>query len=72
MKKKNEKRLLVILILLLFIINYSFIDSFLIRIFSPRDLVFVKEVIDGDTIKIDNASIRLLGINTPRKRRDLL
>ncbi len=67
MKNKREKIILIILILLLFIINYSFIDSFLISIFNLRDLVIIEGVVDGDTVKVNNTSIRLLGINTPER-----
>lgn len=67
MKKRDQRIILGILILLLITINYSFIDSFLIKIFNSRDRVLVIEVIDGDTLKINGTSIRLLGINTPEK-----
>ena len=67
MKKKNAKRLLIFLIILFFVINYSFIDSFLNDIFNSREIVLVDGVIDGDTVKVNGTSIRLLGINTPEK-----
>jgi len=67
MKNKREKIFLVILILLLFTINYNFIDSFLTEIFNSRESIVVDRVIDGDTIKANETSIRLLGINTPER-----
>lgn len=67
MDKKKEKIILILLIILLIAINYSFIDSFLNNIFNSRDIVFINEVIDGDTVKINGSSIRMLGINTPEK-----
>jgi hypothetical protein len=67
MKKRNAKKLLIFLIILLFIINYNFIDSFLENIFNPRESVFVDRVIDGDTVEVNDTSIRLLGINTPER-----
>lgn len=64
---KNEKKLLIFLILLFFVINYHFLDSFLIDVFDSREEVVINNVIDGDTVKVNGTSIRLLGINTPEK-----
>jgi len=48
--------------------NYFWIDSYLIKEFSPKETVVVQRIIDGDTIEIENkTSVRLLGINTPEK-----
>ena len=67
MKKRDAKKLLIFLIILLIVINYSFIDSFLNDILNPRELVFISRVIDGDTVEVNETSIRLLGINTPER-----
>ena len=67
MKKKSAKKLLIFLIILLIVINYNFIDSFLNDILNPRELVLISRVIDGDTVEVNETSIRLLGINTPEK-----
>ncbi len=58
---------LIFAVLLLFIINYSFLDKALINFVYESDEVLVIEVTDGDTLKIKNASVRLLGINTPER-----
>lgn len=65
MSRSKEVKILIILILLLFLINYPFIDSYLVKTFSYEEVARVERVIDGDTIKANNESIRLLGINTP-------
>lgn len=55
------------LIILLFLVNYSFLDSFVENYFVDYETVFVSRIIDGDTIVSDGKSIRLLGINAPEK-----
>ncbi len=67
MEKKKGKLLLVCLIVLLIAINYNFINSFLIKKFDSKEVVFVERVIDGDTVVVNGSSMRLLGINTPEK-----
>jgi micrococcal nuclease len=69
MKRKNKQIfLLVFLISLLIIMNYSFIDNYLVKLFDEKESVIVERVIDGDTIVIENkTSVRLLGINCPEK-----
>ena len=52
---------------MLFAVNYSWIDSALINFFSEQETEIVERVIDGDTIIINNKSIRLLGINSPER-----
>lgn len=66
MKYGKERILLVFLVLVLFVLNYSFIDSFLERNFS-EDFIQVERVVDGDTVIVEGNSMRLLGINTPEK-----
>lgn len=56
-----------VLVFLLLVINYPFIDSFLIDFFNEREEVFVERIIDGDTIEANGEKIRLLGINAPEK-----
>jgi len=64
---KKEKIILLLLFLTLFIINYSFLDSALVKAFQDYETGIVERVIDGDTIAINKTSIRLLGINAPEK-----
>lgn len=59
--------ILIILIFMLFLINYQFLDSLIIKNFNERKTIFVDRVIDGDTIVFNKTSIRLLGINSPEK-----
>ena len=56
-----------ILILAIIFLNYSSIDSFLIKNFNGSEYGVVERIVDGDTIKINGTSIRMLGINTPEK-----
>lgn len=65
--RKKEALILIILILLLFAINYRFIDNSLTNFLEESEIIIVKDVIDGDTIKSNETSIRLLGINSPEK-----
>ena len=64
---KTETFTLISLIVFLIAINYSWLDSLVIDSFSDDEFVKVDRVIDGDTIKSNENSIRLLGINTPEK-----
>jgi len=65
--KKNTIIILVFILLFAFTINYSYIDSYLKSVFVQEESAFVEKVIDGDTIKINGTSVRLLGINCPEK-----
>jgi len=67
MKKKKEIKILILLVLLLIIINYNFLDEKIGNIFSEKETIVVKRIIDGDTIEAKNQSIRLLGMNTPER-----
>ena len=69
----KEKIILIAAIILLFVINYSFFDKAIVnflgdygKIFSDK-YVGVDRVIDGDTIVVNEESVRLLGINSPEK-----
>ncbi|MEK6845087.1 MAG: thermonuclease family protein [Nanoarchaeota archaeon] len=64
---KKETLTLVLLIIFLISINYSWLDSLVIDSFSDDEFVKIDRVIDGDTVKSNETSIRLLGINTPEK-----
>jgi len=66
MNKKRGILILIFLILILFIINYSWINSFAVR--DDKEISKVLRIIDGDTVEVENnIKIRLLGINTPEK-----
>jgi micrococcal nuclease len=67
MSKRKEVALLVSLIVLLFVINYPFLDSALVKFLDEKDFVIVERVIDGDTVVVNGSSLRLLGINTPER-----
>lgn len=68
MNTRNKKlTLLFFLIIILFSLNYKTLDSFVIDFLDESEKVIVQRIIDGDTIKANNISIRLLGINSPEK-----
>jgi len=69
MNQKNKYVIILIfLIILFFAINYPFLDSLLVDFLDEGETFFVKRVIDGDTIVIDeDISVRLLGINSPER-----
>jgi endonuclease YncB( thermonuclease family) len=68
----NLKLLLFFLLFLIFFLNYTFLNKVFTTYFEDLILeeqkgFLVTSVTDGDTIKIGNQTIRLLGINTPEK-----
>jgi micrococcal nuclease len=67
-KKLKEKIILTFLLFFLFLINYKFLDEKLTGFFIESESGVVQRIVDGDTIIINNESIRLLGINTPEKK----
>ncbi|MFH1608378.1 MAG: thermonuclease family protein [archaeon] len=66
-KKSKQVFLLIFLIGLLVLINYNFIDDWLEKSLLAYEIGVVERVIDGDTVVINNESVRLLGINSPEK-----
>lgn len=69
---KKDLKILLGLIFLLIIINYPFLDSALTGFigegnFDEFETGIVSRVIDGDTVEINNESVRLLGINSPER-----
>lgn len=67
MNKKREILLLVFLIILFFVINYKFLNNAVIGFLEERETGIVERIIDGDTVVINNESVRLLGINSPER-----
>lgn len=67
MTKRKEILLLVFLVVLLLIINYNFIDSSLEEFLERSEQGIVERIIDGDTVIVNNESVRLLGINCPER-----
>lgn len=64
---KKQIFLIIFLVIILFTINYSFLDKKLENFLTDYEKEFVERVIDGDTIVINQTSVRLLGINTPER-----
>ncbi|MBT4257880.1 hypothetical protein HOD88_01705 [archaeon] len=65
---EKEIYFLILLLGILILINYPFLDSQLEEYLNEeREIGIVKRIIDGDTIIMENITIRLLGINTPEK-----
>jgi micrococcal nuclease len=67
MNKRKEILLLAFLLLLFFAVNYGFLDTRVTEFLEESDTGIVERVIDGDTIVVNETSIRLLGINTPER-----
>lgn len=67
MNKQNEARLLIFLVLLLLVVNYPLLDRAFGDFIEGSETGLVGRIIDGDTIEIENDSIRLLGINSPER-----
>lgn len=67
MDKKRYILLLVVLVTLLCVINYPFLDSALTDFLNEKETIIIERVIDGDTVVVNNKSLRLLGINSPEK-----
>jgi endonuclease YncB( thermonuclease family) len=64
---KRNIKILLALVFLLIIINYPFLDSLVSNALEDYEIGVVQRVIDGDTVKINNESVRLLGINSPER-----
>lgn len=67
MKRKYRKILLIFLIALLIILDYPILNKVLENSLLMSETGLVERIIDGDTIVINDSSIRLLGINSPEK-----
>jgi micrococcal nuclease len=67
MKSRKYVIILIILIFVLIVINYSSLNAWVEKIFINYETGIVERVVDGDTIKVNNESVRLLGINCPEK-----
>jgi len=67
MNKRWEIVLLVFFVLLLFALNYNNLNGMAEKFLDESEEGFVWRAVDGDTVKIGNESVRLLGINTPEK-----
>ncbi len=67
MDRKKVIQIFIILIFMVIVLNYNSIDAWLINSLEEGKMVKVDRVIDGDTIEVNDSSIRLLGINTPER-----
>jgi len=67
MNRKKEVFFLAALILLFILVNYSFLDDALIRLFDESETRIAERIVDGDTIVAGGENVRLLGINTPER-----
>lgn len=65
--KRKELVFLLIAIVLLIFLNYNYLDTKIEDFLIDYDSGHVKRIIDGDTIVVDNITIRMLGINTPER-----
>jgi len=73
MNKIKKIAFLVFLIIFIFLINYLWVDKLLAQNFSEfsdKTETFVQKVIDGDTIRTTDGTVRLLGINSPERNED--
>ena len=70
MQKKSQIILLILLLFAMFIVNYRFLDSALEGFLISEERVVVERIIDGDTIVVNESSVRLLGINSPERGED--
>ncbi len=68
MAERKKIFLLVFLLLILLAVNYNFLDGVVANLLDEHKTeVHVERIVDGDTIKAGNLTIRLLGINTPER-----
>ena len=68
MVKRKEVFLIAFFLLILLVANYNLLDSVVSNLLDEhKSEVHVDRIVDGDTIKADNLTIRLLGINTPER-----
>ncbi|MBI3623768.1 thermonuclease family protein [Candidatus Pacearchaeota archaeon] len=67
MNKTNKKILIYFIILLIIALDYPLVDKYIGNAFENYELGVVERAVDGDTVKVNGSSIRLLGINTPEK-----
>ena len=63
----QEILLLIVTLIILILFNYSFLDESLENFLIDYEEGVVDRVIDGDTIVINDTTIRMLGINTPER-----
>jgi len=67
MRKGEYIFFLIILIVVFILINYTPLNTFVVNTLSNEEFVSVERVIDGDTVVVNETSVRMLGINTPEK-----
>jgi endonuclease YncB( thermonuclease family) len=68
MQNMKYKILLCVVILVFIALNYTPLNSFVVKNISPESIITLSRVIDGDTVVDENKiHYRLLGINTPEK-----
>jgi hypothetical protein len=63
MKKGMHILWLIILVIVFLVVNYTSLNSFVVKNISPEESIIVDRVVDGDAVVSNGTSMRLFGIN---------